>query len=66
MDKYERKYLICPHCGTKIYDVDFELQQQDLHCSGCGLNFFLFRENQWLAMQFKAPMLIERAALKPA
>ena len=50
------KYIVCPHCGAKIRDVDFSIQEQDMRCPECALHFYLFRENDWLAIQFKAPV----------
>ncbi len=55
MKMMDEKYLVCPHCGMKINGVDYGKQEQDLRCPKCGLEYFLIREEKWLAIQFRMP-----------
>lgn len=64
-DLIREKYLVCPRCGMKIYDIDYDIREQDLRCRGCGLDLFLLHDNSWLAIQFKVPMVTDEAAMLP-
>ena len=54
-DDFDCEDIVCPNCGAVIHHVDFSILEQEINCEACGLDLYFLRQNNWLAIQFKAP-----------